>query len=136
MKPLSINTEEKESKYKSKKTEVDGILFDIKKEASRYKELKLLERAGVIKDLKLQPKFLLLDTIRTEEETLRKKSYIADFMYYDCEKNKTIVEDVKGFKTADYSLKKHMFIEKYGDEYTFFENNSKKSKKKTKGKKK
>lgn len=110
------------NKYKAEKTDVGKITFHSKKEAKRYKELKLLEKAGVIKDLKLQPRFLLLDTIRTETETLRKKFYVADFMYYDCEKNITVVEDVKGFKTKDYILKKHMFLEKYGKDYTFFEN--------------
>lgn len=68
---------------------------------------------GEISGLKLQPKFLLLPTTRYNGETLRQKSYIADFSYW--QDGKEIVEDVKGFKTPIYSLKKHMLICKYPD---------------------
>ena len=47
------------SKYGNRKTEVDGIVFDSKKEAERYRDLKLLERAGDIRELVLQPSFVL-----------------------------------------------------------------------------
>lgn len=111
------------NKYKNKKTIVDGIPFDSKKEARRYQELKLLVRGGVIKDLELQPVFKLIPTIRTEQETLKEISYIADFKYYDCRKNRVIVEDVKskGTKTRVYNLKKRLFILKYGEDYDFLE---------------
>lgn len=108
------------SKYKNKKVVVDGHKFDSIKESHRYCELKLLERAGKIKDLELQPKFELIPTIRTETETLPKISYIADFMYQDCESGKMIVEDVKGYKTNVYLLKKRLFLQKYTD-YVFRE---------------
>ena len=108
------------NKYGNKKVIVDGHKFDSKKEARRYGELKLLERAGKIKDLELQPKFELIPTIRTETETLRKVSYIADFKYLDCNTGKVIVEDVKGFKTDVYLLKKRLFLQKY-TEYEFRE---------------
>ena len=108
------------NKYGNKKVIVDGHRFDSKKEARRYGELKLLERAGKIKDLELQPKFELIPTIRTEDETLRKVSYIADFKYIDLESGKVIVEDVKGFKTDVYLLKKRLFLQKY-TEYEFRE---------------
>ena len=101
------------NKYGNKKFVVDGYTFDSKKEARRYGELKLLVRAGKIKDLVLQPKFELIPTIRTETETLRKVSYIADFKYIDLESGKVIVEDVKGFKTDVYLLKKRLFLQKY-----------------------
>lgn len=95
-------------KYHAKKTVVDGITFDSKKEANRYIVLKRQEMAGTISDLKLQVRFELLPTIKLPGETLRKKGYIADFTYrYD---GKLIVEDVKGFKTPIYSLKKHLLI--------------------------
>ena len=103
------------NKYGNKKVVVDGYTFDSKKEARRYGELKLLLRAGKIKDLELQPKFELIPTIRTEDETLRKVSYIADFKYIDLESGKMIVEDVKGFKTDVYLLKKRLFLQKYAD---------------------
>lgn len=108
------------NKYGNKKVVVDDIKFDSMKEARRYRELKLLERAGKIKDLELQPKFELIPTIRTESETLRKVSYIADFKYIDLESGKVVVEDVKGFKTDVYLLKKRLFLQKYA-EYAFRE---------------
>lgn len=110
------------SKYKNKKVVVDGYKFDSIKESHRYCELKLLERAGKIKDLQLQPKFELIPTIRTDKETLPKISYIADFMYQDCESGKMIVEEVKSVatKTRVYLLKKRLFLQKYTD-YDFRE---------------
>lgn len=108
------------NKYGNKKVVVDGYTFDSKKEARRYGELKLLVRAGKIKNLELQPKFELIPTIRTEDETLRKVSYIADFKYIDLESGKVVVEDVKGFKTDVYLLKKRLFLQKYID-YKFME---------------
>lgn len=101
------------NKYGNKKVIVDGHKFDSQKEASRYKELKLMERAGVIKNLELQPKFELIPTIRTEHETLRKTVYKADFRYVDTKTKGVVVEDVKGFKTDVYKLKKKMLLHKY-----------------------
>lgn len=109
------------SKYKAKKIIVDGSKFDSKKEACRYKELKLLERAGRIRDLKLQPVYLLQDKFRYHDKAQRKITYIADFSYIDCETGENIVEDVKGFKTDVYMLKKKLFLYKYGDKVIFKE---------------
>ena len=103
------------SKYGNKKVIVDGHTFHSKREARRYKELKLMERAGVIKDLELQPTFELIPTIRTETETLRKTVYKADFRYFDVKANHEVVEDVKGFKTDVYKLKKKILLHKYKD---------------------
>jgi hypothetical protein len=100
-------------KYNNKKTTVEGIIFDSKKEANRYLELKLLEKAGQIKDLELQPKFELLPTVRRNGKTYRKCTYIADFKYFDIKESKYIVEDVKGFKTKEFRLKEKMFVAKY-----------------------
>ena len=101
------------NKYGNKKVVVDGHPFDSKKEARRYGELKLLARAGKIKDLELQPKFELIPTIRTETETLERVSYYADFRYFDLTKNCEVVEDVKGYKTSVYILKKKLLLHKY-----------------------
>ncbi|NMW84242.1 DUF1064 domain-containing protein [Peptoniphilus sp. AGMB00490] len=109
------------SKYNSIKTKVDGIKFDSRKEAARYQELKLLERAGIIKELELQPRFLLQDKFKLDGVTHRKIEYVADFKYWDREKETWIVEDVKGIKTEVYKLKKKIFLKKYGREYTFIE---------------
>ena len=56
---LKTKKKKKKSKYKAVKTEINGIKFDSKKEARRYKELKILEKADEIKSLELQPRFLL-----------------------------------------------------------------------------
>ena len=75
------------NKYFNKKTVVDGIQFDSKLEANRYCELKLLEKSGEIKDLKLQPKFLLQESFKKNGKTYRKVEYIADFTYSRCRQN-------------------------------------------------
>ena len=105
----------KSSKYRAIKTVVDGITFDSRKEGGRYGELRLLEKAGVIEDLCLQPHFLLQEAYSKNGRTVREIEYIADFSYYDLEKDKFVVEDVKGLKTDVYRLKKKIFEYKYPD---------------------
>ena len=97
------------SKYHSKKTTAYGITFDSKKEADRYCELRLLEMAGKIQGLQLQHPFVLQPQYKKNGKSIRAILYIADFVYYDLERKKTIVEDVKGYKTKEYMLKKKMF---------------------------
>ncbi|MDR1926871.1 MAG: DUF1064 domain-containing protein [Endomicrobium sp.] len=111
----------KKSKFSSQKTVVGNIKFASKKEAERYKELKLMEKAGVIEDLKLQPNFLIQEKFIHEKRVQREVRYIADFMYYDTHTEKTVVEDVKGFRTKTYIVKKKMFLKRYGDQYKFVE---------------
>lgn len=101
------------SKYKNKKIQVDMYVFDSIAESRRYKELKLLERAGEITDLKLQPKFLLQESFKKNGKTFRKIEYIADFQYI--ENNKVIVEDVKGMQTDVFKIKHKLFEKKYPD---------------------
>lgn len=109
----------KYNKYKNKKTEIDGIKFDSKKEANRYCELKLLEKAGEIKELGLQVRFELQEGFKKNGKTYRPITYLADFVYVN-KKGMTIVEDVKGKKTDVYSIKKKMFEKKF-DQLTIFE---------------
>ena len=90
----------KRNKYKAKKTEVDGITFHSKREASRYRELLLLEKSGIITNLELQKKY----TFQVGDEKIC--SYLADFVYK--ENDKEIVEDVKGFDTPLSKLKRQM----------------------------
>lgn len=110
------------SKYNARKTVVDGITFDSKKEARRYEELKLQEKVGAISHLQLQPKFRLLDGFKHSGETIRPINYFADFSYIDAEGNE-VVEDVKSkaTKTPVYSIKKKLFLNKYGERYVFIE---------------
>lgn len=97
------------SKYGAVRTEVDGVTFASKKEARRYSELKLLERAGTVRDLKLQPRFPL------EVAGVKVADYVGDFSYIeDDEVPEFVVEDVKGMKTDVYRLKAKMFAAQYG----------------------
>jgi len=105
------------SKYGNMKTVVDGITFDSKLEASRYCELKLLERAGEITDLQLQPEFVLIPAFEKFGKRYRAVKYVADFAYYDL-RGRYIVEDAKGFKTAVYKLKRKLFD--YNNQNTIF----------------
>ena len=102
------------SKYNSKKTVVDGQKFDSKKEARRYQELLLLEKAGEIKNLSRQVKFVLIPSQRDENGKVveRECSYKADFTYE--EGIKTVVEDVKGFRTKEYIIKRKLMLYQYG----------------------
>lgn len=109
------------SKYNAKKTVVDGIEFDSIREADRYCELKLLEKAKEIRDLELQPRFLLQDKFKDKTGTTHRKiEYVADFMYIDKD-DKKIVEDVKGVMTDVYKIKKKIFLNLYDSEYDFRE---------------
>lgn len=101
------------NKYRNKKVIVDGKEFDSKKEGDRYKELRLLERAGEISDLELQPRFLLQDKFKKNGKTYRKIEYVADFKYI--ENGKVIVEDVKGMQTDVFKLKHKIFEKVYPD---------------------
>lgn len=109
------------SKYNAKKKVVDGHLFHSTKEAERYCELKLFLKAGLIRNLVLQPRFLLQDKFKDKQgKTHRKIEYVADFLYIDND-GKAIVEDVKGVLTAVYKLKKKMFLKIYDEQYEFRE---------------
>ena len=99
------------SKYQNKRTQIGMYVFDSIAESKRYKELALLEKAGQIKELKLQPKFLLQEGFKKNGKTYRKIEYIADFMYI--ENGKIIIEDVKGMETEVFKLKRKLFEYKY-----------------------
>jgi len=90
------------NKYNARKTVIDGITFDSIKEANRYQELKLLERAGEISDLQLQVRYKFLingENVRhLPSKTGRKGREISikvDFQYK--EDGQVIIEDVKGY---------------------------------------
>lgn len=102
------------SKYHARKTVVDGITFDSRREAKRYGELKLLERAGVIRDLKRQVRYELIPAFDVGVKHYRPTSYVADFVYTDCKTGAEVVEDCKGFRTDIYRLKSKMFAHKFG----------------------
>ena len=112
------------SKYHSKKTVVDGMVFDSKKEARRFNVLKALEEVGEISDLQRQVEFLLLPEQR-EADTVgarggihkgklieRKVTYTADFTYW--KNGEYVVEDAKGVRTTEYVLKRKMMFYIHG----------------------
>lgn len=116
-----------QKKYNNKKSEVNGITFDSLKEANRYKELLLLEKAGTIQNLELQRKFVLIPAQREFTNEIDKKgnfkkgklierecAYIADFVYIDTGTGRIVVEDTKGFRTKDYIIKRKLMLKEYG----------------------
>ncbi len=100
------------SKYHNRKVEVDGIMFDSVREASRWRELKHMQSVGLISGLKRQVKFELIPAhvgiIRNE----RSCSYVADFVYE--RDNEVIVEDAKGVRTEVYKIKRKLMRHVYG----------------------
>jgi hypothetical protein len=109
------------NKYNAKKIKIDGHTFDSKREAERYCELKLFLKAGEIRNLVLQPRFILQDEFFDKNEIKHKKiEYVADFLYNDKE-GRNVVEDVKGVLTDVYKIKKKMFLKIYDEHYDFRE---------------
>ena len=114
------------SKYHSRKITRDGQTFDSLKEYRRFCELSLLEKAGAIKDLKRQVKFVLIPAQHEMVWNDRKKeycqgkcierecAYIADFVYIDMKNGFETVEDTKGFKTKDYIIKRKLMLWRHG----------------------
>lgn len=120
------------SKYHARKVTAYGKEFDSKKEAARYSELVLLQRAGLIQDLQCQVKFVLIpaqtETVERYSEktgnrlkdkvvTVEKEcAYLADFTYY--RDGKLVVEDVKGYKEgtayAVFTIKRKLMLHVHG----------------------
>ena len=103
-------------KYHNTKTVADGIKFDSKIEAERYAQLKLMERAGVIRDLELQPEYELIPSFKKDGKTWRRTVYKADFRYILAEGDRIIIEDVKGSTaviTDVFRLKQKLFEYRY-----------------------
>lgn len=115
------------NKYSNQRIVVRGEKFDSEKEYERYCQLKILERAGRISNLQRQVKFTLIPTQREESREIYKKgmmkgqpkpgkliekecNYIADFVYFDFDKNDIVVEDVKGFRTKEYLIKRKLML--------------------------
>ena len=116
------------AKYHNQKVVYDGIQFDSKREAQRYQELKLMERAGMICDLKRQVKYELIPAQYIDGKCVeRAVTYTSDFEYYVLKPIKSvmvdpktrvvgehIVEDSKGMRTKDYVIKRKLMLYKYG----------------------
>lgn len=114
-------------KYKNKNVTVDDIFFPSKKEARRYAELKMLQKAGAIQNLELQKPYELIPAQYesyarygkngkrlTDGKRCVEKScvYKADFVY--TENGQTVVEDTKGMRTKDYIIKRKLMLYVHG----------------------
>lgn len=102
------------SKYHARKTAVDGITFDSKREADRYVVLKGMEEDGLIEDLRRQVRYELVPAFDVDGRHYRPVYYVADFVYMDKEAGREVVEDVKGMRTDVYKLKSKLFARRYG----------------------
>lgn len=103
------------NKHNAKKVTVDGIRFDSKKEARRYQQLKMLERAGEISNLRLQVKYYFeVNGGLVTYDSGRKMFYKADFVYHDEMLGQEVVEDVKGQDTDASKIKRALFAAVYG----------------------
>lgn len=106
------------NKYHNQATVLDGLKFDSKKEAKRWAELKLMERAGEITDLFRQFPITLLRSQRDAKGKVieRPIKYVADFVYTDKATGKMVVEDVKSpaTRTDVYKIKKKLMLYFYG----------------------
>ena len=100
------------SKYHSTPTEVNGIRFDSKREANRWAELRLMERAGQIQKLKRQVRYLLIPSQYRDGKCVEREcSYLADFVYI--KDGRLVVEDCKGFRTPEYKIKRKLMLQLY-----------------------
>ena len=126
-KGVSMAWNRSRAKYGNRKVVVDGITFDSKKEAQRYTELKLLEKAGKITSLCRQIEFELIPAQREITDQIYTKgpnkgkfkpgkviehkcSYVADFVYWDLKNNCMVVEDTKGVRTTEYIIKRKLML--------------------------
>lgn len=108
MTPEEFRSQAKPHKYGARPCVVDGIRFDSRREANRYAELKLMEKAGLISDLKTQVPFPI------HVNGVHVTTYKADFVYQ--EQGRQVVEDAKGMRERVYKLKKKMVRAQYGVE--------------------
>lgn len=98
----------KRSKYGNTETEVDGIKFDSKKEAARYRKLLIMQKAGEIGLIQMQVEYEL------NPGGTHSLKYLADFVYVLAATGETVVEDVKGFRTSEYKKKRRLMKKVHG----------------------
>lgn len=101
-------------KYGARKTVIDGYTFDSKAEANYYRQLKLLQKAGEVKQIELQPTYELQPKFKRHGKSVQSINYKADFLVTYADGRQEII-DVKGHRTSVYLLKKKMFEFRYPD---------------------
>ena len=119
------------NKYGNKKVIIDGEVFDSKREAYRWRDLKFLESCGAISNLRRQVVYELIPVQREKSTKVYKKgrkkgqpregkiiekavTYIADFVYTDSATGREVVEDAKGMRTRDYIIKRKLMLYIHG----------------------
>ncbi|MES2958472.1 MAG: DUF1064 domain-containing protein [Pseudomonadota bacterium] len=104
------------TKYRAKKTTVDGITFDSQAEAARWRDLCLLERAGRIRVLCRQVPYVLAPAAKLHGEKRKRPAvrYLVDFEYFSVLEQVLIREDVKGMDTPMSRLKRHLMATVHG----------------------
>lgn len=114
LKKLGIDIPQSENKYKAEKRNIDGKKYDSQKEAHRHCELVMLQKAGIISELKEQVEFELIPKQYDASGKLLERAckYKADFVYV--QNGNIVVEDTKGVKTKDYSIKKKLMLYIHG----------------------
>jgi len=102
------------NKFGAKKTVVDGITFDSKAESKRYSTLSLMQRAGLISDLKRQVVYALAPSVKYSGDARAKPAlrYVADFTYI--EGGQLVVDDTKGVITEGFRIKRHLMKSVHG----------------------
>ena len=100
------------SKYNAKKTSVGGLVFDSRREAKRYVELREMERSGEISNLQRQVRVELIPSFDCNGQHFRGIYYVVDFTYTDADGN-IVWEDVKGMKTSVYLIKRKLVAYRY-----------------------
>lgn len=98
----------RKSKYGNKQITVDGVLYHSEGEYRRECELKVQQRAGIIKNLKRQVEFSF------DINDVHVCKYIADWTYNICDDGTFVVEDWKGFETQEFKIKKKLMIACHG----------------------
>lgn len=113
---ITHEPEPKKNKYHAVKTEVNGVIYDSKKESRRGQYLEELQKFGKIKELERQKRFQLIESFNYHGKKYQGVTWVADFYYFDNEKKKYIAEDVKSKitrKKAEYRIKIKLFMLKY-----------------------
>lgn len=102
------------SKYNAEKVRTAYGTFDSKKEYKRFLQLKALHEDGVIHGLEVHPQFIVIPRQFDEKGKCIEKAsrYVADFSYIDSD-GRYVVEDVKGYRTGEYIMKRKLMLERH-----------------------
>lgn len=106
-------------KYRNKKCKIGGYSYDSIGEAKRHQQLQIMERAGLIRDLKFQTKITLLESFKYNSKCIRGITYKPDFEYFEKNKNGDwvrVIEDFKGFRNQVYKIKKKFVLNSIKDD--------------------